>query len=320
MCVDYHRINVLQTKVDSSSRGCMCLYPLPKIDEMFVKLCSAKTFTTLDLHSGYYHISLSDAAKPRTAFVTHHGKWNFNMVLFGLAQAPSYFQQLMNQVLWGLDFAIAYLDDIVILSNNELEHLQHLKTVFKRLQDASLKLKESKCNFFRSQIHYLGDMLSAEGIQPLPEKLDSITNMPAPENQTKVKQFISLVGYYHKFVPCFSDISRPLAKLTRKDTPFSWMKQCHLAFNMLKDKPCETPILCYPDSSKPYILFTDTSKQGWAGVSPRSQRKGLERTASHCIWEWSVLWEPVKLGSPHKVRQCYIPLSQETGILYHRCR
>ena len=172
----------------------------------------------------------------------------------------------MNQVLQGLDFAIAYLDDIVIFSNNELEHLQHLETVFKRLQDAGLKLKESKCDFFRSQIHYLGHMLLAEGIQPLPEKLDSITNMPAPENQTEVKQFLGLVGYYHKFVPHFSDISRPLSKLTRKDTPFVWMKQCHLAFNMLKDKLCEASILHYPDSSKPYTLFTDASKHGWAGV------------------------------------------------------
>ena len=109
-------------------------------------------------------------------------------------------------------------------------------------------------------------MLSAEGIQPLPKKLDSITNMPVPENQTEVKQLLGLVGYYHKFEPRFSDISRPLEKLTRKDTPFTWMKQCHLAFIMLKDKLCEAPILLYPDSSKPYTLFTDASKHGWAGV------------------------------------------------------
>ena len=97
----------------------MSLYPLPKIDKMFAKLCSAKIFTTLDLCSGYYHIALTDAAKPKTAFITPYGKWHFNMVPFGLAQAPSYFQQLMNQVLQGLDFAIAYLDDIVIFSKNE---------------------------------------------------------------------------------------------------------------------------------------------------------------------------------------------------------
>ena len=119
MCIDYHHINALQTEVDSSSRGYMSLYPLPKIDKMFAKLHSAKIFTTLDLHSGYYHIGLTNAAKLKTAFVTPHGKWHFNMVPFGLAQAPSYFQQLMNQVLQGLDFAIAYLDDIMIFSNNE---------------------------------------------------------------------------------------------------------------------------------------------------------------------------------------------------------
>ena len=162
---------------------------------------------------------LTDEVKLKTTFITPHSKWHFNMVHFGLAQAPSYFQQLMNQVLQGLNFAIAYLDDIFIFSNDEVEHLQHLDTVFKRLQDAGLKLKESKCNFFRLQIHYLGYMLSAEGIQPLPEKLDSITNMPVPENQTKVKQFLGLVVYYCKFVPHFSDISRPLLKLMRKDTP-----------------------------------------------------------------------------------------------------
>ena len=266
MCVDYHHINALQTEVDSSSRGYMGLYPLLKIDKMFAKLCGAKIFSTLDLHSGYYHIGFTEGAKPKTAFVTPHHKWHFNRVPFGLAQALSYFKQLMNQVLQGLDFAIAYLDNIVIFSNNELEHLQHLETVFKRLQDVGLKLNESKCYFFRSQMHYLGHMLLAEGIQPLPEKLDSITNMPAPENQTEVKQFLRLVGCYHKFVPHFSDISRALVKLTRKDTPFVWTKQCHLAFNMLKDKLCEAPILHYPASNKLYTLFTDASKHGWAGV------------------------------------------------------
>ena len=106
----------------------MSLYPLLKIDEMFAKLCSAKVFTTLDLSSGYYHIGLTEEVKLKTAFITPHSKWHFNMVPFGLAQAPSYFQQLMNKVLQGLDFVTAYLDDIVIFSNNEVEHLQHLKT------------------------------------------------------------------------------------------------------------------------------------------------------------------------------------------------
>ena len=230
------------------------------------------------------------------------------MIPFGLAQAPLYFQQLINQVLQGLDFAIAYLDDIIIFSNNKLEHLQHLETVFKRLQDAGLKLKESKCDFFRSQIHYLGHMLSAEGIQPLPEKLDSITNMPASENQTEVKQFLGLVGYYHKFVPHISDISRPLAKLMRKDIPFAWMKQCHLAFSMLKDKLCEAPILHYLESSKPYTLFTDASKHGWAGVLTqefKTEVKGKVLKELHPITYISGLFHGSQLNWAALTKEAY---------------
>ena len=231
----------------------------------------------------------------------------------------------MNQVLQGLDFAIAYLDDIVIFSSNELEHLQHLETVFKRLQDVGLKLKESKCDFFRSQIHYLGHMLLAEGNQPLPEKLDSITNMAAPENQTEVKQFLGPVGYYHKFIPCFSDISRPLAKLKRKDTTFTWTKQCHLAFNMLKDKLCEAPILCYSNSSKLYMLFTDGSKHGWAGVltqESETEVKGKALKELHPVTYISGLFHGSQLNwaALTKGSVCYIPLSQEAGILHYRCR
>ena len=185
----------------------------------------------------------------------HHTLWS--------GSSLSYFQQLMNKVLQGLDFVVAYLDDIIIFSKNELEHLE---IFFKRLQGAGLKLKESKCDFFRAQLHYLGHMLSADGIQPLPDKLDSITNMPPPENQTKVEQFLGLVGYYHKFVPHFSDISSPLVKLMIKDTTFTWKKQCHLAFTMLKDELCKAPILWYPDSNKPYTLFTDANKHEWEGM------------------------------------------------------
>ena len=211
MSVDYRRINALQPEVDSSSKGCMSLYPLPKIDKMFAMLCGAKIFTTLDLHSGYYHISLSEEVKPKTAFITPGGKWHFNIIPIGLTQAPLYFQQLMNNVLQGLDFAVAYLDDIVIFSKNKIEHLEHLETIFKHFQEAGLKLKEwvKKCDFFHDQIHYLGHMLSADGIQPLPEKLDSIMNMPLHENRTEVKQFLGLVGYYCKFILQFSDMSRP---------------------------------------------------------------------------------------------------------------
>ena len=157
------------------------------------------------MRSGYYHIGLSESAKPKSAFVLSSlGKYEFNRVPFGLAQAPAYFQKLISDVLKGCNLAMGYLDDIIIYSRSEKEHLEE---IFSRLKAAGLKLKLEKCCFFKKHIQYLGHLISAEGIQPLPEKLESIAKMPAPRNPKEVKQFLGLVGYYRKFVPRFVDIS-----------------------------------------------------------------------------------------------------------------
>ena len=132
------------------------------------------------------------------------------MVPFGLAQAPAYFQLLMNQVLEGLNFMMTYLDDIIIFRYSEEEHLLHLEKVFCQLRKDRLKMKLSKCDFFKSQIHYLGHLISENGISPLLDKLDSIKNMPVLKCVKEIKQFLGLTGYYRKFVPRFADISRPL--------------------------------------------------------------------------------------------------------------
>ena len=148
------------------------------------------------------------------------------MVPFGLAQAPAYFQLLMSKVLEGLSYAMTYLYDIIIFSKNELEHLEHLEEVFCQLRMAVLKMKHSKCDFFKSEIHYLGHLISADGISPLPDKLDTIKNIPVPKDVEEIKQFLGLTGYYRKFVHRFADISRPLTKLTRKEMKFMWTPGC----------------------------------------------------------------------------------------------
>ena len=148
---------------------------------MYANLCGAKIFTTLDLCSGYYNIVLDNEWKAKTAFVTPFGKYEFNAVPFGLAQAPVYFQQLISIVFQDCsNFVMAYLDDIIIFSQIKQEHLKHIEIIFKKLKNAGLKLKESKCNFFKKEIPYLGHLISVNGIQPLPKKLDSIHNMPRP--------------------------------------------------------------------------------------------------------------------------------------------
>ena len=213
LCIDFRKINDLQQKVitEGKSKGCLSLIPLPKINEMYAKLKGAKFFSTIDLRSGYYHIALSKDSRVKTAFVMPFGKYEFLQVPFGLAQAPAFFQHLMNKVLDNCSFAMMYLDDIIIFSNMEEEHLAHIKEIFRRLEAADLKMKRSKCDFFNKHIHYLGHLISADGIQPLKDKLDMIHDMPAPRNSKEVKQFLGLAGYYRKFVLHFADLSRPLA-------------------------------------------------------------------------------------------------------------
>ena len=268
LCVDFRKVNRLQQEVITAgkTKGQISIHSLPKIDEMYVKLKGAKVFSTIDLRSGYHHIALGKSSRAKTAFVMPFGKYEFLMVPFGLAQAPAYFQLLMNKVLKGLKFAMTYLDDIIIFSQDELQHLEHLEIVFSHLWEAGLKMKHSKCDFFKSEIHYLGHLISPEGISPLPNKLDSIRHMPVPNSVKDIKQFLGLTGYYRKFVPRFADISRPLTTLTKKDAKFEWTSACQKSFELLKEALCGEPVLKYADTSKPYTLYTDASKYGWAGV------------------------------------------------------
>ena len=268
LCVDFRKVNELQQEVITAGKikGQIFIHPLPKIDEMYAKLKGAKDFSMIDLRSGYHHIALGKSSRAKTAFMTPFGKYEFLMVPFGLAQAPAYFQLLMNKVLKGLKFAVTYLDDIIIFSQDELQHLEHLEIVFSHLREAGLKMKRSKCDFFKSEIHYLGHLISPEGISPLPNKLDSIRHMPVQNSTKEIKQFLGLTGYYRKFVPRFSDISRPLATLTKKDAKFEWTSACQKSFELLKEALCGEPVLKYADTSKPYTLYTDASKFGWAGV------------------------------------------------------
>ena len=145
-------------------------------------------------------------------------------------------------------------------------HLKHVRQLFDRLREADLKLKESKCNFLKAHVQYLGHLISGKGIEPVPEKLESIKNMPSPTTPKEVKQFLGLIGYYRKFIPKFSDVARPLTNLTKKDVPFEWTPDCQQTFQLLKDLLMAEPILKYSDPNKPYVLYTDASKYAWSCV------------------------------------------------------
>ena len=155
LCVDYRRVNALQQEVKRTDKttGCLTLYPLPKIHEMFAKLGEARVFSTIDLRSAYYHIGLTRESQAKSAFVVPMGKWQFKRTPFGLSQALAYFQLLIDQVLMGCgDFVMGYLDDIIVFSKTEEEHLHHLEEIFKRLKHFDLKMKREKSSFFKRHI------------------------------------------------------------------------------------------------------------------------------------------------------------------------
>ena len=286
LCVDYRRVNALQQEVKRTdkSTGCLTLYPLPKIDKMFAKLGGAKFFSTIDLRSAYYHIGLTRESQVKSAFVVPMGKWQFKRTPFGLSQAPAYFQLLIDQVLMGCgDFAMGYLDDSIVFSRSEEEHLQHLEEIFKQLRHFDLKMKREKSSFFKKHIQYLGHLVSEQGFEPLPEKLEAIRNMPHPKTPKEVKQFLGLIGYYRKFIPRFSDLSRPLTRLTRHDSKFDWTPQCQKLFNHLRELLMEYPILRYPDPKKGYTVFTDASGIGWSGVLTQEYPDEKGRIKHHPI-------------------------------------
>ena len=163
LVIDYRRINLLQQQIKRAdkSTGCLSLYPLPKIDEMFAKLNGSRIFLTIDLRRGYYHIGLTEGSRPKSAFVVPMGNFKFLRTPFGLSQAPAYFQLLIENVFQGCSkFAMGYLDDIIIFSKPEGEHLEHLEKIFWKLREYGLKMKREKCYFFKKHLQYLGHLVS----------------------------------------------------------------------------------------------------------------------------------------------------------------
>ena len=273
------------------------------LHDIYAKLKDSKVFSTLDMRSGYHHVEMTKEAHPKTAFTlpANVGKWEFLRCPFGLAHAPAYFQRLINEVLAPFDFAFGYLDDILIYSSDVATHLKHLEQIFERLCEVDLKLKMEKCSFLKKHIQYLGHIVSGDGIRPVPEKLNSIQNMPRPYTSTEVKQFLGLVGYYRKFIPRYADIARPLNALTRKDVDFVWDDICQKSFDLLKAK-------VYPDPSKPYVPFTDASKYAWSCVLTQESTHtfdGKEVKVLHPISYQSGLFKGAQLNWACLTKEAY---------------
>lgn len=258
-CIDYRKINAITHK-DA--------YPLPRIDDTLDTLSGAQWFSTLDLLSGYWQVEVAEEDKPKTAFATREGLYEFNVMPFGLCNAPATFQRLMDLVLAGVQWTqcLVYLDDVIVIGRDFEEHLHNLSVVLQKLKEAGLRLKPRKCSFCRESVSYLGHIVSREGVSTDPEKTAKVTSWPTPTSVQAVQQFLGLASYYRRFVRNFAEIAKPLHRLTERGRDFTWTVECETAFATLKYRLSSAPILSFPDFSKPFILDTDASQEGIGAV------------------------------------------------------
>jgi transposase InsO family protein len=289
MCVDFRSLNKI---VQPAS------FPLPLIDDILALLGGSTCFSSLDMKSGYWQVQLEESSKPKTAFACHKGLFQFNVMPFGLHNAPAVFQELMNVVLQGCEaFATAYLDDILVFSKNPQEHKEHIKIVFDRLRKHDLRLKLKKCNFFEEETEYLGFKVGKDGVRANPDKVKAIKNMPAPKSVREVRGFIGTMSYYRRFVPNFSKIAGPLINLTKKYARFKWTPECQTAFDFLKDSLAVVPLLAYPDTNKPYVLYTDASDNCLGACLTQETDEGEEKPIyflSHKLSPTQTKWSTIE--------------------------
>ena len=270
---------------------------IPNAEDILYSLGNSKFRTSLDLKSGFWQVTIREQDKEKTAFGTDAGLFEWNSMPFGLSSSPSVFQNLINAVLGDVrKFALAFIDDIIVFSDTFEEHLEHLNIVFEKLRQANLRLKISKCEFLKKKLQYLGHVISDQGISVDPHKVDVITKMQPPRTIREVRGFIGMSSYYRKYVPNFSEIARPLIALRRKNVRFEWNDAAQTAFETLKEKLTEAPILAFPDVTKPFSLYTDASQYALGAVLMQKQN-GEDRViqyVSHQFTDAQKKWPTIE--------------------------
>ena len=278
-CVDYRRLNQV-TEKDA--------FPLPNIEDNLVNLEGAKIFSTLDGSGAFHVVDVKERDRPKTAFSTPFGLFQYKRMPFGLTNGPATYSRLVQIALRGVppSVAIPYLDDIIVLSSSIKQHFEHLEQVLKIHREAGLKLQPAKCYLFQPQVEYLGHLVDQHGLQPLPDYLQIVKNWQLPKTRTEVRIFLGKVGYYRRFIKGYSAIAAPLTDWAGKGTPEEEKQEIPAneefikAFETLKEKLLTAPILAYPrfNSPEPFILDTDWCQDGNAIGGVLSQvQDGVEK-------------------------------------------
>ena len=285
MCVDYRQLNAATERP---------VYYIPDAKQLFDCLEGAKYFSSLDLSMGYHQVGMNSKDVMKTAFTTRTGQYAFKRMPFGLCGAPQTFQRVMASILREQNWkhCIIYLDDILIFGSTLKEHNIRLCSVLQCLAEAGVKLSPSKCSFMKGETVYLGHVIDGDGLRTDPKKIDVIQKWPVPSTTKELHTFISLCGYYRKFMDGFAKIVRPLEILLRdsKGKLKNWKCIHTEAFDKLKERLTQTPILSFPRKQGMYVLDTDASHETVGAVLSQMQ-DGEERViayASHALTKHEV--------------------------------
>jgi hypothetical protein len=331
MCVDYRSLNEVTIKNK---------YPLPRIEDFFDQMRGATVFSKIDLRSGYHQLKNRTKDIPKTAFTTRYGLYEFLVMSLGLTNAPAYFMNLMNKVFMEyLDqFVVVFIDDILVYSQNEEAHEDHMRLVLQKLRDNQLYAKFSKCDFWLKEVAFLGHIITSGGIKVDPGKISEILNWKQPIDVSKIRSFLGLAGCYRRFIKGFSKIVKPLTSLLEKGKVFKWDETCQKCFEELKERLTTAPVLIMPDIHKGFDVYYDASHLGLGCVlmqegkviayASRQLRKDEKNYPTHDmelavvvhalkIWRHYMIGNKCKIFTDHKSLK-YIFTQKELNLRQRR--
>ncbi|CAI5452725.1 unnamed protein product [Caenorhabditis angaria] len=256
-------------------------HPLPRPQDIFAKLNGGVIFSTIDLADAYLQLELDKASSELCVINTHQGLYEYERLSFGLKVAPAIFQNIMDKMLSGLTGCAAYLDDIIVMGRDELEHRKNLLKLFERIAEYGFRVKLEKCRFGQTEIEFLGFKIDANGRRPNPAKTDPIRNMAPPTNVKTLQSFMGMITYYGAFIPEMKVKRGPLDRLIQKDVEWNWGDVEHQAFEELKNTLASDLNLTHYNPDLPIIVAADACDYGIGAVISHRMPDGSEKPIHH---------------------------------------
>ena len=256
-------------------------HPLPAVEQTLAQIAGARVFSKLDANSGFWQIPLSKESSLLTTFITPHGRFCFNRLPFGITSAPEHFQRRMSVILRDLDGVVCLIDDILVHGKTQQEHDERLRAVLKRLAEVGLTLNQEKCAFSQKQVKFLGQILTAEGIQSDPDKIAAIIGMREPTTIKELRRFLGMTNQLSKFTPHLSEITKPLRDLLSTKNQWTWDHAQKQAFSAVKEALTRSPILALFDPNLETTVSADASSYGLGAVLLQRQANGERRAVAY---------------------------------------